>query len=80
MLYNHREGTLKDDSCVVALFCMRSILSSNQNSAFIAYGQELYLQGFHTASSFIVNLESSKPFSVITVFINSRSRSSEPFY
>ena len=51
-----------------------------ENSAFIAYGQELYLQGFHTASSFIVNLESSKPLSVITVFINSRSRSSEPFY
>ena len=51
-----------------------------ENSAFIAYGQELYLQGFHTASSFIVNLESSKRFSVITVFINSRSQSSEPFY
>ena len=47
-----------------------------ENSAFIAYGQQLYLQGFQTASSFIVNLESSLPFSVITVFINSRSRSS----
>ena len=47
-----------------------------ENSAFIAYGQQLYLLGFQTASSFIVNLESSLPVSVITVFINSRSRSS----
>ena len=47
-----------------------------ENSAFIAYGQQLYLQGFQTVSSFIVNLESSLPVSVITVFINSRSRSS----
>ena len=38
-----------------------------ENSAFMAYGQQLYLQGFQTASSFIVNLESSKPITVITV-------------
>ena len=44
-----------------------------ENSAFIAYGQQLYLQGFQTAPSFIVKLESSLPFSV---FINSRCRSS----
>ena len=31
-----------------------------ENSAFLAYGQQLYLQGFQTASSFIVNLESFK--------------------
>ena len=46
-----------------------------ENGAFIAYGQQLYLQGFQTASSFIVNLESSLPVSVILVFISSRSRS-----
>ena len=39
-----------------------------ENSAFMAHGQLLYLQGFQTASSFIANLESSKPFAVITVF------------
>ena len=38
-----------------------------ENSAFMAYGQQLYLQGFQTGSSFIVNLESSKPITVITV-------------
>ena len=41
-----------------------------ENSAFIAYGQQLYLQGFQTASSFIVILESSKPFAVITIFFS----------
>ena len=40
-----------------------------ENSAFMAYGQQLYLQGFQTASSFIVILESSKPFAVITVAV-----------
>ena len=35
-----------------------------------AYSQQLSLQGFQTASSFIVNLESSKPFAVITVAIS----------
>ena len=41
-----------------------------ENSAFIDYGQQLYLQGFQTASSFIVILESSKPFAVITIFFS----------
>ena len=40
-----------------------------ENSAFMAYGQQFYLRGFQTASSFIVILESSKPFAVITIFI-----------
>ena len=35
-----------------------------------AYGQQLSLHGFQTASSFIVNLETSKPFAVITVAIS----------
>ena len=41
-----------------------------ENSTFMAYGQQLYLQSFQTASSFIFNLESSKPFAVITVIIS----------
>ena len=41
-----------------------------ENSAFMAYGQQLYLQGFQTASSFIVILESSQPFAVITIFFS----------
>ena len=41
-----------------------------ENSAFMAYGQQLYLQGFQTASSFIVILQSLKPFAVITIFIS----------
>ena len=43
-----------------------------ENRAFMAYayGQQLSLQGFQTASSSIVNLESSKPFAVITVAIS----------
>ena len=43
-----------------------------ESSAFMgyAYDQQFYLQGFQTASFFIVNLESSKPFAVITVIIS----------
>ena len=67
------EGNPRDDSCVVALilYALNFIIQSKTEQFMAyAYGQQLYLQVFQTASSFIVNLKSSKPFAVITVFIS----------
>ena len=57
-------------------FIIQSKTVAHSTFTAYAYGQQLYLQGFPTLSSFIVNLESSQFFSVITAFVNSRSRSS----
>ena len=45
-LYNHREGTPRDDSCVLAIFHIRFILSSNRKQCIYSLWSTTLSTGF----------------------------------